>query len=345
MMTRRLRNSLIASLLVSAALASAGISDAAEVNLYSSRHYDTDEQLYSRFTEETGITVNRIEGDADELIERIRLEGEQSPADVFITVDAGRLWRAEEAGLFAPVESKILNERIPARLRNPEGLWFGFTTRARVIVYDRERVDPALIGTYEDLARPELEGLVCIRSSTNIYNLSLLASLIEYHGMDGASEWATGVVNNFARQPEGNDTNQIEAVAAGQCGVAVANSYYAARILNSDDPARQEIASKIGIIFPNQDDRGAHVNISGAGLVHSAPNRDEAIAFLEYLASDAAQAWLANGNNEYPAVESVKVDNPALDAMGEFKADPVNVSVLGKNQPMAQIIFDEAGWR
>lgn len=345
MMTRRLRNSLIASLLVSAALASAGISDAAEVNLYSSRHYDTDEQLYSRFTEETGITVNRIEGDADELIERIRLEGEQSPADVFITVDAGRLWRAEEAGLFAPVESKILNERIPARLRNPEGLWFGFTTRARVIVYDRERVDPALIGTYEDLARPELKGLVCIRSSTNIYNLSLLASLIEYHGMDGASEWATGVVNNFARQPEGNDTNQIEAVAAGQCGVAVANSYYAARILNSDDPARQEIASKIGIIFPNQDDRGAHVNISGAGLVHSAPNRDEAIAFLEYLASDAAQAWLANGNNEYPAVESVKVDNPALDAMGEFKADPVNVSVLGNNQPMAQIIFDEAGWR
>lgn len=345
MMTRRLRNSLIASLLVSAALASAGISDAAEVNLYSSRHYDTDEQLYSRFTEETGITVNRIEGDADELIERIRLEGEQSPADVFITVDAGRLWRAEEAGLFAPVESKILNERIPARLRNPEGLWFGFTTRARVIVYDRERVDPALIGTYEDLARPGLEGLVCIRSSTNIYNLSLLASLIEYHGMDGASEWATGVVNNFARQPEGNDTNQIEAVAAGQCGVAVANSYYAARILNSDDPARQEIVSKIGIIFPNQDDRGAHVNISGAGLVHSAPNRDEAIAFLEYLASDAAQAWLANGNNEYPAVESVKVDNPALDAMGEFKADPVNVSVLGNNQPMAQIIFDEAGWR
>ncbi|MCB2013040.1 MAG: Fe(3+) ABC transporter substrate-binding protein [Geminicoccaceae bacterium] len=345
MTMRRLRNSLIVSLLVPAALASAGISDAAEVNLYSSRHYDTDEQLYSRFTEETGITVNRIEGDADELIERIRLEGEQSPADVFITVDAGRLWRAEEAGLFAPVESKILNERIPARLRNPEGLWFGFTTRARVIVYDRERVDPALIGTYEDLARPELEGLVCIRSSTNIYNLSLLASLIEYHGMDGASEWATGVVNNFARQPEGNDTNQIEAVAAGQCGVAVANSYYAARILNSDDPARQEIASKIGIIFPNQDDRGAHVNISGAGLVHSAPNRDEAIAFLEYLASDAAQAWLANGNNEYPAVESVKVDNPALDAMGEFKADPVNVSVLGKNQPMAQIIFDEAGWR
>ena len=345
MMTRRLRNSLIASLLVSAALASAGISDAAEVNLYSSRHYDTDEQLYSRFTEETGITVNRIEGDADELIERIRLEGEQSPADVFITVDAGRLWRAEEAGLFAPVESKILNERIPARLRNPEGLWFGFTTRARVIVYDKERVDPALIGTYEDLARPELEGLVCIRSSTNIYNLSLLASLIEYHGMDGASEWATGVVHNFARQPEGNDTNQIEAVAAGQCGVAVANSYYAARILNSDDPARQEIASKIGIIFPNQDDRGAHVNISGAGLVHSAPNHDEAIAFLEYLASDAAQAWLANGNNEYPAVESVKVDNPALDAMGEFKADPVNVSVLGNNQPMAQIIFDEAGWR
>ncbi|MEZ5823978.1 MAG: Fe(3+) ABC transporter substrate-binding protein [Geminicoccaceae bacterium] len=343
MTKRSLRSFLLASALALGPLVAAA--QAAELNLYSSRHYDTDERLYQEFTEKTGIVINRIEGDADELIERINLEGDKSPADILITVDAGRLWRAEEAGIFAPVESGILNERIPANLRHPDGLWFGFTTRARVIVHDRERVDPDLLRTYEDLARPELEGLVCIRSSTNIYNLSLMASLIEHHGMDGAAEWAEGVVGNFARDPEGNDTAQIEAVAAGQCGVAVANSYYVARILNSDDPQLQEIASKIGIIFPNQEDRGTHVNVSGAGLVRHAPNRAEAIAFLEYLASDEAQAWLANGNNEYAAVESVELDNPALERMGPFKADPVNVAVLGKNQPLAQIVFDEAGWR
>ena len=326
-------------------LALAGTVDAAELNLYSSRHYDTDERLYQDFTEQTGITINRIEGDADELIERIKLEGANSPADVLITVDAGRLWRAEQAGLFQPVQSKVLDERIPEALRHPDDLWIGFSTRARVILHDKDRVDATLVQTYEDLARPELEGMVCIRSSSNIYNLSLMASLIEHHGLDEATAWARRVVANFARQPEGNDTAQIKAVAAGRCGVAVANTYYFARILNSDSDENRAIADKVGLIFPNQADRGTHINVSGAGILAHAPHPDEARQFLEYLASDRAQAYLANGNNEYAVVDGIELDNPALDAMGAFKTDAVNVSVLGQNQPLAQVAFDEAGWR
>ena len=318
---------------------------AAELNLYSSRHYDTDERLYQSFTEMTGIEINRIDGDADELIERIKLEGANSPADVLITVDAGRLWRAEQAGLFQPVHSALLNERIPQALRHPDGLWVGFSTRARVILHDKARVDAGLVQRYEDLARPELRGMVCIRSSSNIYNLSLMASMIEHHGLDEASRWAEGVVANFARQPEGNDTAQIKSVAAGQCGVALANTYYFARILNAPSPENEEIAQKVGLIFPNQGDRGAHINISGAGVLAHAPHVSEAVAFLEYLASDQAQTYLANGNNEYAVVEGVSLDNPGLAKMGEFVADSINMSVLGKNQPLAQVAFDEADWR
>jgi len=334
-----------ACLTIGALLAACTSVQAEELNIYSSRHYDTDERLYSGFTEATGIDINRIEGEADELIERIRLEGDNSPADVLITVDAGRLWRAEEAGIFQPTHSELLDERIPAALRHPEGLWFGFSSRARIIVYDKDDVDPALIQTYEDLARPELKGKICIRSSSNIYNLSLMASLIEHDGQDAATQWANDVVGNFARAPEGNDTAQIEAVAAGQCDVAVVNSYYVARILNADDDASKAIAEEIAVVFPNQQDRGTHVNISGAGVVAGAPHPEAAVKFLEYLASDQAQAYFAGGNNEYPVVEGVKVDNPALEQMGDFKADEVNVAVLGENQPLAQVAFDEAGWR
>jgi len=332
----------IAALLAALSATAAG---AQELNLYSSRHYDTDEKLYSDFEDATGIAINRIEGNADELIARMQTEGVNSPADVLITVDAGRLWRAEEAGIFQPTHSELLDERIPAALRHPEGLWFGFSSRARIIVYDKDDVDPALIQTYEDLARPELKGKICIRSSSNIYNLSLMASLIEHDGQDAATQWANDVVGNFARAPEGNDTAQIEAVAAGQCDVAVVNSYYVARILNADDDASKAIAEEIAVVFPNQQDRGTHVNISGAGVVAGAPHPEAAVKFLEYLASDQAQAYFAGGNNEYPVVEGVKVDNPALEQMGDFKADEVNVAVLGENQPLAQVAFDEAGWR
>jgi len=318
---------------------------AQELNLYSSRHYDTDAQLYGTFEERTGITVNVIEGNADELIARIEAEGDNSPADVLLTVDAGRLWRAEEAGIFAPVESEVLEERLPEALRHPDGLWFGFSDRFRIIYYDKERIDPELVQTYEDLARDELEGEVCIRSSSNIYNLSLMGSLIHYHGADEAQAWAEGVVENFARDPQGGDTDQIRAIAADACGVSLGNHYYFARLMRSEDPADQEVVDAVGWVFPNQDDRGTHRNTSGAGMVATAPNPDAAKAFLEYLASDEAQLHFANGNNEYPAVQSVQVENPALARFGDFAVDDLNVAVLGENQTQAQILFDQAGWK
>lgn len=319
------------------------------VNIYSSRHYPTDEAMYERFTAETGIEINRLEASGDVLIERMKNEGRNSPADVYITVDVGRLWRAEEAGLFRPTRSVVLRDRIPANLRHPRGTWYGFSTRARVIFYNRDVIDPATLKTYEDLADPRWENQICIRSSGNIYNLSLLASLIAHHGAVEAENWARGVVANFARDPQGGDTDQIRAVASGECGIAVANTYYFARILASDDPKDIRVAEKVGIIFPNQDGRGlagrgAHVNISGAGVVATAPHPGNAVRFLEYLAGDAAQGYLANGNNEYPVVAGL-LDNPVLLEMGAFKVDDINVSVFGVNQAEAQRIFDRAGWK
>jgi iron(III) transport system substrate-binding protein len=323
-----------------------GAAEAQELNLYSSRHYDTDAQLYGTFEEQTGITVNVIEGNADELIARIEAEGANSPADVLLTVDAGRLWRAEEAGIFAPVESATLEERLPAALRHPEGLWFGYSNRFRVIYYDNERIDPELVQTYESLADDALAGEVCIRSSTNIYNLSLMASLIHHHDAETAQAWAEGVVENFARDPQGGDTDQIRAIAAGACGVSLGNHYYFARLMRSEDPADQEVVDQVDWVFPNQDGRGTHRNTSGAGMVATAPHPDAAKAFLEYLASDEAQRHFANGNNEYPAVETVKVENAALARFGDdFEIDDLNVAVLGENQTRAQILFDRAGWQ
>ncbi len=318
---------------------------AQEVNIYSSRHYQTDEQLYSEFTEKTGIKINRLEGSGDVLIERIRQEGQNSPADILITVDAGRLWRAEEAGLFQSVDNRELLARIPESLRHPDGDWFGFSARARMIFVNHSMADPAEIKSYEDLADPKWRGQVCIRSSSSIYNLSLMAAMIAHHGEEKAEEWARGVVANMARRPQGGDTDQLRAAAAGECAIAVANSYYFARIALSDDPADQLVEDRLTPVFPNQDGRGTHVNISGAGLMKHAPNRDAAIAFLTYLASDSAQRYFAGGNNEYPVVESLHIENAALDAMGPFKIDPLNVSVYGENQPKAQMVFDRAGWR
>ncbi|MCB1884971.1 MAG: Fe(3+) ABC transporter substrate-binding protein [Geminicoccaceae bacterium] len=337
-------------LLALAALGLASQAKAEELNLYSSRHYDTDEKLYGDFTKETGITINRIEAEADELIERIRLEGANSPADVLITVDAGRLWRAEEAGLFQPVDSAVLKERLPEDLRDPKGEWFGLSKRARVIFYDKATIDPKLVRTYEDLARPELKGKVCMRSSANAYNLSLMASLIAADGYDAATEWAKGVVANFAKPPEGNDTSQLKSVAAGECGVTLANTYYFARMMASDDPADQAVVDKVGVVFPNQDGpnqdgRGTHVNISGAGVLKHAPDRDAAVRFLEYLTSPSAQRYFALDNHEYPAAKGLDIKDTALDRLGAFKAEPVDVPALGENQPLAQVAFDEAGWR
>lgn len=318
--------------------------DPGTINLYSSRHYDTDNQLYQGFTEKTGIKVNLVEGDASQLIERIKTEGANSPADVLITVDAGNLWRAQQEGIFQPVSSSVLNNAIPASLRDPGNRWFGLSKRARVIMYNKDRINPAQLSTYEDLADPEWEGKVLIRSSNNIYNQSLVASLIEAHGMADVEQWAENFVSNFARPPEGNDTAQIKAVAAGVGDVGIANSYYLARLASSDDPEDQAVVEKVGMFFPNQRGRGTHVNISGAGVVKSAPNQAGAVQFLEYLVSPEAQKIFAQGNHEYPVVSGVPV-SPALAQYGTFKNDSMNVSAYGQHNADAIRLMDRVGWK
>ncbi|MEM7362437.1 MAG: Fe(3+) ABC transporter substrate-binding protein [Pseudomonadota bacterium] len=314
---------------------------AAELNLYSARHYDTDDALYTGFTDLTGVKVNLIEGGSDALIERIVNEGKLSPADILMTVDAGRLWRAAEAGIFQPVSSKILESRIPAHLRDPNNLWFGLSKRARVIIYGTGESKPAP-SSYEDLASNTYRGRVCIRSSSNIYNLSLLAGMIETTGEKAAHEWAKGVVGNFARPPQGNDTAQIRAVASGECGAAIANTYYVGRLLASDKPADKETVAGLKIVFPNQDGRGAHINISGAGVTQHAPNREAAIQFIEYLTSPEAQRLFAEGNNEYPVI-----GDPVgpIAKLGTFREEAVNASVYGQRQAQAVRVYDKAGWR
>ncbi len=317
---------------------------AAEVNVYSSRHYDTDTALYEEFTVASGIEVNLIEGKADELIERIKAEGANSPADVLMTVDAGRLHRAEDAAILQPISSADLDQRIPANLRHPDGLWYGLSQRVRGIVYARDRVDPGAIGSYEDLADPAWQGRICIRSSTNIYNQSLVASMIEAHGIEATEDWAKSLVANLARKPQGGDRDQIRAVAAGECDVAVVNHYYLVRLMTSDKAEDQQAAAAVGILFPNQDDRGAHANISGAGVVVTAPNRDNAVRFLEFLSTSEAQARFALSNHEYPAVEEVKLD-PILADWGAFKKDSVNAAKLGAHNAEAVKLMDRAGWQ
>lgn len=315
------------------------------LNLYSSRHYETDEALYTNFTKQTGIKVNRIEGGEDALIERIRNEGDKSPADVLITVDAGRLWRAEQLGLFQPVKSKVLESRLPASYRHPDGLWFGFSARARIIAYSKARVKPGEIASYEDLADPKWKGRICTRSAGHVYNLSLISSLVSHLGEAKTEEWARAVASNLARAPKGGDTDQLKSVAAGECDLAISNTYYYVRLLRSKKPDERGIAEKISVILPNQKDRGTHVNVSGAGMLKHAPNREAAIRFLEYLASDDAQNYFANGNNEWPVVPTVKPDNAALASLGKFKTDSLNVAAIGKNQPVAQRIADRSGFK
>ncbi|MGD1699164.1 Fe(3+) ABC transporter substrate-binding protein [Dapis sp. BLCC M229] len=321
-----------------------GLAQGGAINLYSSRHYDTDQALYDSFTKKTGLKVNLIEGKGDELIERIKSEGANSPADVFITVDAGRLWRAQATGILQPVSSSTLNSKIPANLRSPENLWFGFSKRARVIMYNKDKVKPSELSSYEDLATDKWKGKIVIRSSSNIYNQSLIASLIEIHGMSDAESWAKGFVANFARPPEGNDTAQIKAVAAGIGDVGIANSYYLARLKKSSKGEDKAVAEKVGMFFPNQDGRGTHINISGGGVVKTAPNKEGAIKFLEHLTSPEAQKIFSEGNNEYPVVAGVPVPS-VLTTFGDFKTDSTNVAVYGKLNADAIKLMDRVGWK
>jgi iron(III) transport system substrate-binding protein len=318
--------------------------DPGVVNLYTSRHYDTDRQLYDIFTEQTGIVVNVIEGKGDELIERLNIEGENTEADLFMTADAGNLHVAKEDGYFQPIQSDILFDNIPASLRDEENYWFGLTKRARVIVYAKDRVDPSELSTYEALTGPEWEGRVLARTSSNMYNLSLLASFIELNGPEASEEWAQGIAKNLAREPQGGDTDQVKAVVAGEGDVAISNTYYIGRLLNSADPGDVEVGEAVGIFFPNQDTTGTHVNISGAGVIKHSKNVENAIKFLEFLSSAEAQKVFAEGNNEYPANPNVEWSD-TVKAWGQFKEQEIDLTVLGKNQLEAIKIFDRSGWK
>ena len=314
-----------------------------ELNLYSSRHYDTDERLYSNFEDATGITINRIEGKADELSARMAAEGINSPADVLITVDTSRLERANDLGLLQSIDSDVLEAAIPANLQDTDNQWFGFSQRARVIFYDKADVaNPPM--TYLDLADPAYADLVCIRSSTNTYNQTLLASIIENHGEDVARTWAQGVVDNMARDPQGGDTDQLRGIVSGECEISVANTYYFARALRKDVDGLSDSTDMIGLQWPSQDGEGAHMNLSGAGVAAHAPNRDNAIAFLEYLASDQAQQYFSAGNDEFPVVEGVAL-SAEVTSLGDFTADDVSLSAVAKQLPLALEIFNDVGWK
>ncbi len=315
----------------------------ATLNLYSARHYQTDEALYANFTKATGIKINRLDGKEEELVERIRNEGTASPADVLITVDAARLEVADSLGLFQPLQSKLLDERIPAGLRTPN--WVAFSTRARVIVYNKTALKREQVQTYADLGAAALKGQVCMRSGSHPYNLSLGAAVIAHEGEAKAETWARALVANFARAPKGGDTDQIKAVAAGECGVTISNTYYLARLMRSTKAEDQAAINAVGIVWPNQASWGTHINVSGAGVLKHAPHREAAVRFMEYLAGDEAQAYFADGNNEWPVVQGSAKANPVLVAMGPFKPDALPIGELAANAVKAQKVFDRAGWK
>lgn len=315
-----------------------------EVNLYSARHYDSDLPLYERFTRETGIRINRIEGNADQLVARMRSEGANSPADLFIAADAGALWRAQQAGLFQPATSEILAARIPDALREPGNHWHGFTRRARVVAYDSAKVRPDEIDDYEKLASPRFRNRLCVRSADSIYNLSLVGAMIEALGPERADAWVRGVVANMARPPEGGDRDQIRAVGAGVCEVALTNSYYYIRMAHGEDAADRKIAERVKLGFPSLNGQGAHVNISGGGVAAHAPNRDNAVRLLEFFASAETQSHIAANNNEFPASPDVVPPAP-VDAYADFTANPMNVAAFAARQPEAQSMMSRAGWR
>ena len=322
------------------------------LNIYSARHYPTDEALYSDFSKATGIRIQRVDADDAGILARLKAEGAASPADVILLVDAARLWRAEVDGLFLPIKSKVLEDAIPSHLRAKPGeegaiAWFGLSTRARVLVFDPAKFKKSDLDSYEKLADPKFKGQLCIRSGSHPYNMSLFGSMTEHLGPAKTEVWLKGLVDNMARAPKGGDTDQIKGVASGECGVAVTNTYYLARLMRSGNPADKAVTDKIGVVFPNQSSWGTHVNIAGGGVARHAKNVDHAVRFLEYLASPTAQNHFANGNNEWPVAKGVNLDNPALKAMtgGQFKSELVPVSAVGMNQVKVQQMLDRVGFR
>jgi len=340
----------IACLLLTAGAAMSA--DESVLNIYSARHYPTDEALYSNFTKATGITLNRVDADDAGILARLKAEGAASPADIILLVDASRLWRGEVEGLFKPIKSKILDEAIPTQLRGKptaDGAtpWFGFSTRARVVVYDKVKVKKEDVDTYEELGDPKNMGKLCIRSGSHPYNLSLFGAVAEHLGEAATEQWLKGMVANMARSPKGGDTDQIKAVASGECGIAVTNTYYLARLMRSQVAADKAVVERVGVVFPNQASWGTHVNIAGGAVAQNAKNPANAVKFLEYLASASAQEHFANGNNEWPVAKGVKINNPALIAMtgGSFKSETIPISVVGMNQVKVQQMLDRVGFK
>ena len=321
------------------------------INLYSARHYPTDEALYSDFTKATGIKINRVDSDDAGIIARLKAEGSASPADLILLVDAARLWRGEVDGMFLPIKSKTLEAAIPAQLRSKptdDGTaWFGLATRARVVVYDKLKIKREDVDTYEELGDPKNKGKLCIRSGSHPYNLSLFGAMTEHLGAERTEAWLKGMVNNMARSPKGGDTDQIKAVASGECGIAVTNTYYLARLMRSTNPADIAVMERVGVVFPNQQSWGTHVNVAGGAVARYAKNQANAVNFLEYLVSSEAQNHFANGNNEWPVVKGLKLDNPALQAMtgGSFKSELVPIRIVGMNQIKVQQMLDRVGFK
>lgn len=331
-------------LLIGALAASLPAFAGGEVNLYSARKEALIKPLLDRFSAETGIRVNLVTGKDDALLERLKSEGHNSPADLFVTADAGRLHRATIAGVLQPVKSETLETAIPDHLRDPEGHWFGLSVRARPIFYAIDKVKPEELSTYEALADPKWKGRICIRSSSNIYNQSLVASMIASDGEAATESWAKGLVANFAQPPQGGDRDQIKAAAAGVCDLAVANTYYYGMMVTDNDPAQREAAAKVAIFWPNQEGRGTHINVSGIGLTAAARNRDNAVKLMEFLVNPESQEWYAETNHEYPVREGVAL-SPTLEAWGTFKSDSLNLAQLGANNPAAVMLMDRAGWK
>lgn len=344
--------SLTISAVTAGLFSASAFADEQVINLYSARHYPTDESLYSDFTKATGIKINRVDSDDAGIIARLKTEGSASPADVILLVDAARLWKGEVDGMFLPVKSKTLEAAVPAQLRSKptedgSTAWFGLSTRARVVVYDKLKVKRDDVDTYEKLADPKNKGKLCVRSGSHPYNLSLFGAMTEHLGPAATETWLKGMVDNMARAPKGGDTDQIKAVASGECGIALTNTYYLARLMRSSDPADKAVTERVGVVFPNQQSWGTHVNVAGGAVARYSKNQANAVKFLEYLVSPEAQNHFANGNNEWPVVKGLKLDNPALKAMtgGSFKSELVPISAVGMNQIKVQQMLDRVGFK
>lgn len=332
------------SLVTLALLGSVAAQASSEVNVYSARKQALIKPLLDKFESSTGITVNLITGKADALLQRLKIEGKASPADIFITVDAGRLQRAKEAGVLQPISSDVLTTNIPENLRDSDNLWFGLSQRARTIFYAKDKVDPTELTTYEDLADKKWRGKICLRSSNSIYNQSLVASMIENIGSEKTLTWATALVKNIAKPPAGGDIDQLKAVAAGVCDITISNTYYFGRLMNSDDKDDQQVVDKVGLFWPNQNDRGVHMNVSGAGLTKYAENKNNAIKLIEFMTSPESQAWYSAVNSEFPVLKSAPISK-SVASWGPHKADSIALNKLGENNRAAVELMDKAGWK